>query len=360
MDQPEKAFDEAAAAQLAQQVGMYRLGVLVSAMGHLGGRLGLYAAMRGAGPLTADEVAERSGLYERWVLEWLRAQAAAGLIDYVGSERFELTDAQAAVLTDDASPFCRAHLFRRLPADFLRLEQLPESFQTGLGSSWADLTPAVDDSDSMLAQFHRTELVPVVLPALDGIVDILEAGGKVADVGCGTGVALAEIAKAFPNADLHGYDPWSEGLQFARRRATDGGFGNITFHEARAEDIPADSSFDLVCAMDCIHDMPHPVEALTAMRRAVKPGGFLLVIDMKGGASFEENLEAQPLLAAFQYSVSVLACLSSGMSEPDGAGLGTLGFDEQTARRMTAEAGFTRFRALELDHPFNAAYEVRP
>jgi hypothetical protein len=96
------------------------------------------------------------------------------------------------------------------------------------------------------------------------------------------------------------------------------------------------------------------------MRQALKSDGVLLIVDMRSGASFEENLKKLSLLAAFQYSVSVLACLSSGMSEADGAGLGTLGFDEQTARRMTTEAGFTRFRPLELDHLFNAAYEVRP
>lgn len=353
-----RPVDEKQAEAFSTQVMMYNLSATIAATIHLGVRLGLYAAMRGRGPLTAAELAEATGTHERFVLEWLRAQAAADIIGYAGDDRFGLSDVQAAVLADEDSFQYRAGAFRNLATRMNRIEGVADSFRTGLGLPGMPAEP--DTADSVFAVFHRSMLVPVLLPALDGAVEKLRSGGSLADVGCGNGIALLEIAKAFPDAELHGFDLWTEAIEQGRAWATEAGVTNVTFHEARAEDLPDDGRFDLVCAFDCVHDMTRPAAALAAMRRALKPDGTLVIGDIKGGSSFEANLEENPIAAAAMYSISVLSCLQSAMSEPDGAGLGTLGFDEQTARRMTAEAGFSRFRALDIDHLFNAFYEIRP
>jgi SAM-dependent methyltransferase len=239
-----------------------------------------------------------------------------------------------------------------------RLDAVARSFRTGIGITEPVADPA--NTDSLFATFHRRSLVPVLLPAVTGAVEKLRTGGRLADVGCGNGIALLEVAKAFPGAELHGFDLWAEGIAQARAWAKETGLTNVTFHEAGAEDLPDDPGFELMCAFDCIHDMTQPAEALAAMRRALDPDGTLVIGDLKGRPTFEENIEANRFGAAALYSNSVLTCLQYAMSEPGGAGLGTLGFDEQTARRMTAEAGFTHFRVLDIDHLFNAFYEVRP
>ena len=350
--------DEAAVAQFSMRVMGYNLSATIAATIHVGVRLGLYAAMRGRGPLTATELAAATGTHERFVLEWLRAQAAAEIVDYAGDDRFALSDVQATVLTDESSLEYRAGQLRTFANRMGRLDGVTESFRTGIGLPGMSADPAA--TDSLFAVFHRTMLVPVLLPALDGAVDKLRSGGSVADVGCGNGIALLEIAKAFPEAELHGFDLWDEAIVQARAWAEEGGLDNVTFHVARAEDLPDDERFDVICAFDCIHDMTKPAVALAAIRRALRPDGTFLIGDLKGQPTFEENIAMNPIGAAAMYAVSVLSCLQTSMSEPDGAGLGTLGFDEQTARRMTADAGFTRFRTLDIDHLFNAFYEVRP
>lgn len=174
--------------------------------------------------------------------------------------------------------------------------------------------------------------IPVLLPALDGAVEKLRSGGSLADVGCGNGIALLEVAKAFPAAELHGFDLWTEAIEQGRAWAEEAGLANVTFHETRAEDVPNDGRFDLVCAFDCIHDMTQPAAALAAMRQALKPDGTLVIGDIKGGPSFEANIEENPIGAAAMCSISVMTCLQSAMS----------------------------VRALDIDHLFNAFYEIRP
>jgi SAM-dependent methyltransferase len=207
--------------------------------------------------------------------------------------------------------------------------------------------------------WFRTILVPVALPQLDGVAEKLGAGGAVADIGCGTGVALIEMAKAFPGARFHGYDISEHALAHAERYRRESGLGNITFHDARREPLPEDGRFDLVTAFDCLHDMTHPADVMRAVRRSIKPDGTWLIVDINARPSFEENLQSNPM-AAMMYGFSVLSCLSSSLSHPGGAGLGTLGFSEPVAREMTAAAGFTRFRRHDFGNPVNAYYEVRP
>ena len=346
--------------ELAEKVFMDLGGAMTTAMVWLGDSMGLYRAMQGAGPMTTHELADKLSLSERWVREWLHGQAAAGYIDYA-NEKFTMSDEAAMVLADESSPaFCAggvSHVPQLLGDVLLRI---PEAFKTGIGLSYDELGPeAARGVERLLAPWFRHKLVPVAIPALDGVEEKLTQGARVADLGCGAGIALLEIGKAYPNSDLHGYDISQYALKRAAANKAQYGISNVTFHDASVEPMPDDSSFDLITTLDCIHDMAHPSDAIRAIRKAIKPDGTWFIADIHCGASLEENLEqANPMLPML-YGFSVLCCMSSSLSTPDGEGLGTVGFGASMAEKMTQEAGFSNFRMHDFDNPLNAYYEVR-
>jgi 2-polyprenyl-3-methyl-5-hydroxy-6-metoxy-1,4-benzoquinol methylase len=360
MGQESRNVDMAKAQKTAEQVFGLLGGALVSAMIYLGDRIGFYRAMQSGEPITSAELAQKMGLHERWVREWLQGQAAAGLIDYKGDGRFALSPEAAFVLAEENSPLFLAGGFCALPAQMAILERLPESFRTGLGLPYDALGPeGARGVERLLAPWYRTQLVPVALPKLDGVVSRLTSGAKAADIGCGGGIALLEMAKAFPQSVFHGYDISNYALQRAEKNKAQAGVKNVTFHNATREPIADDASFDFISTFDCLHDMAHPDVVIGAIRKALKSDGTWMIADIHGQASFEQNLTDNPL-APLMYGFSVLCCMSSAMSEPDGLGLGTLGFPEPVARRMVTAAGFTRFKSHDFDNPINAYYEVRP
>ncbi|MCC6764522.1 MAG: class I SAM-dependent methyltransferase [Deltaproteobacteria bacterium] len=344
-----------------EQVFGYLGGALVSSMIYLGDHLGLYRTLAAAeDPVTSVELAGRTGLDERWVREWLRGQAAARLVEYAGDGRFALSPEGAMVLAEERSPAFAAGGFCGLPQQFAVLDRLPEAFRSGLGLPYdAFGLEGNRGVERMFAPWFRSMLVPVALPALDGVVAKLALGARVADVGCGAGVALIEMAKAFPRSEFHGYEIAKYALQRAAENLRDAGVENVVFHDANGDALPQDARFDLVTTFDCLHDMAHPAPVIAAIRRGLKPDGTWLIADIKSHPTFEETLARNPM-AAMMYGFSVLSCMSSALSEPGGAGLGTLGFTEGVARDMTRAAGFTRFRTLDFDNPMNAYYEVRP
>ena len=349
-----------AVALFALKVWQYKQGEAVSLMVHLGDRLGLYREMAGAGQLSAGELASKTGLHPRWVLEWLRAQAAAGLLDSPDGEVFSLPAEGVPVLADeDRSLWFAAGAFSGGAAPPDVVDRLTDAFRTGMGLSYDDLGPsAAHQVERMLGPWSRLALVPVIIPALEGVEERLREGARVADVGCGAGVALVALAGAFPKSTFEGFDPSVHAITRARWKLSDSGLTNLTFHHAGAEDLPDAPTFDLMMTLDCLHDMPRPVEAMAAVRRAIKPVGTWLIKEIRSSNRWSDNLK-NPLLA-MMYSTSVLTCMSSAMSEPGGAGLGTLGLDPQRLERMCAEAGFTRFTQHDFDDPANLYYEVRP
>lgn len=335
-------------------------GALVSGMIYLGDELGLYRAMNGAGPLTSQALAERTGLDERWVREWLHGQAAAELIEARGEGRFELSPEGAIALAEENHPAFAAGGFSGLPAQMRVLDKLPEAFRTGRGLPYdAFGEEGSRGIERSFAPWFRTLLVPFALPRLDGVVEKLEAGGEAADVGCGTGVAVLEMAKAFPASHFHGYEISEHALKRAEENRVAAGLANVSFHDVRSDPLPAAPRFDLITTFDCLHDMTHPQETMEAVRAAIRPDGTWFIADIKALPTFEENAEKNPM-AALMYGFSVLSCMSSALSEPGGAGLGTLGLHEDLCREMAARAGFTRFRRCEIEHPMNAYYEARP
>jgi SAM-dependent methyltransferase len=335
-------------------------GAMTSAMIHLGDRLGLYRALAGAGAVTSAELAAKTGFHERWVREWLCQQGAAGVLEYRGEGRFALSVEGEAVLANEDSPAFGAGFFAHLPQTFGVLERLPEAFRTGLGLPYDAFGPdGAAGIERGFAPWFRTMLVQLALPRLDGVAERLAAGALAADVGCGAGVAVLEMAKAFPRSEFHGWDVSRHALERAEANRGEAGLTNAVFHDAALDPLPADARFALVTTFDCLHDMTDPAAVVRRIRSAIQPDGTWLVCDIKARASYEENVQKNPM-AALMYGTSVITCLSSALSEPNGTGLGTLGLPAEAVERMARDAGFTRFAPLDLGHPVNAFYVVRP
>src|SRR6056297_854505 len=345
-------------------------GAVTAGMIHLGDKLGLYAALAGAdGPLTTAELSDRAGLDERWVREWAYNQAASKLIGVQlpsedtgsgdGEERFFLGPEAVAVLASPDHPAFGMGMFHRFPQTMAALDAMPASFETGVGHDYDSHGPeGAVGIERSFEPWNRHHLIPTVLPALDGIVARLEASITVADIGCGAGGAVLLMADAFPNSSFVGYDISRYALERAEHRRLEEGADNVRFVDPRDEPLPDDHSVDFVTTFDCIHDMTHPQEMIASIADALAADGTWLLVDIKGRETFAENVEKNPM-ASLMYGISVLSCMSSALSEPGGAGLGTLGLPESKARDMAAVAGLTTFRTLDVDHSVNSFYEVR-
>ena len=338
----------------------FSIGAHVSAMIYVGMKLGLYAAMRGAGPMTSETLAASTGLHERWLREWLRGQAAATVLDYdAATAAFTLSPEMAILLADPDHLLSMESSFAGLPYRFGGLDRLPEAFRSGIGIPLDDRGPdAAAATEAVFRNWHRQVLVPVALPMLDGVVAALDAGGTAADVGCGTGIAMIEMAKRFPRAQFHGYESSRRAIERGRGYVEAERLTNVIFHDVAIEPLPPQPTFGLITTFDCLHDMTHPHAVALAIRAAIKPGGSWFIADIDGAPTFEENLQ-RTRMAPLLYAISVMSCMSSAMSEPDGAGYGTLGLPESEMQRLVERAGFSHFRRVDLPHPINAYYEAR-
>lgn len=325
----------------------------------LGDRLGLYRAVKETGPTTSEELAAHTGLHERWLREWLRHQACVGQLEYADG-RFSLSPEGAVVLAREGHPFFFASAFRAVTATYPAIPKLPEAFRTGLGLAYDEHGPACACGiERMSAWMQRKELVPKLLPDLPDVVDKLERGAAVADVGCGAGTAMLAMAEAFPASTFVGYDTSKHALALASRNCAQSGAQNVRVADPSAEPMPGGPTFDLVTTFDVVHDTTHPADLLRAIRRALKEDGAWLCSDIRSFPTFEQNLAEHPL-ASLLYGFSVTVCMSASLSTPDGAGLGTLGFNEEVARSMATEAGFTRFTTLDYGNAINSFYDIRP
>ena len=340
----------------AQSVVGYATGHFVAMMIHLGDRLGLYKTLSQVGEVTVDSLAGATGLKARWLLEWLRNQAAAGLVEYKGGDVFALSPAAVPILIDESSPFYLSGIFN-YPTSPETLSRIAEAFETGLGMTYNEQGALCACSIKQLsAPSHG--MLPEFLQRVNGLTERLEAGAKVVDVGCGAGVALRELARRYPNSTFEGYDPSSVAIEMAKADTQAEGLTNITYHIARGEDLPQTAVYDIVLTLDCLHDMPFPQQVMAAIRGSIKPDGIWIIKDIRCSDKAEENL-ANPF-APLLYGISVLLCMSSALSEPGGAGLGTMGFNPVLGRQMTQASGFATFEQLDIEEdPFNYFYEVR-
>ena len=353
------SVDRDAAALFAFRVWGYKMGEMVSVLVHLGDRLGLYRALDGAGPMTARDLADATGLHERWLREWLRGNAAADLLASDDGESFALSPEGAVVLAREDDLLFAAGAFSA-PSDPSVIDDLADAFRTGIGLPYDRLGPSgAHRTERMLGPWARLALVPTIVPALDGVAAALESGITVADVGCGAGVALCALAGAYPRSTFHGYELSRHALDRAEANVRDAGLTNVELFHRRAEELPAGAGYGFVLTFDCLHDMTRPGDAIAAIRGAIaEPDGTWLIKDIRCADDWSD-LRRNPMLAMF-FGFSVTSCMSSALSEPGGAGLGTVGFTPTVAERMVRDAGFTRFTVHDFDDPANLYYEVRP
>jgi 2-polyprenyl-3-methyl-5-hydroxy-6-metoxy-1,4-benzoquinol methylase len=335
-------------------------GAVTSAMIYLGDRLGLYRALAEVACFDSSELAAQTGLSERWLREWLHQQGAAGILEHRGDGRFALSAEGVAVLADESHPAFGAGFFSHFPQQMQLAEKLPEAFRTGLGLPYDSLGPeGALGIERGFAPWFRTLLVPVALPRIAGLVERLEAGMVAADVGCGTGVAMMEMARAFPKSEFHGYEISQHALACGRANASQQDLSNVVFHDAREEPLPEDGRYDFITTFDCLHDMTDPAAIMRQIRRSIRTDGIWLIADIKCHPSYQENVAQNPM-AAMMYGTSVMTCLSSALSQPGGAGLGTLGLHAGLMGEMVTAAGFGSFEEQDFGHPVNAFYLARP
>lgn len=340
-------------------------GAVTAGMIHLGDRLGLYQSMasRPEGD-TSSSLASHLNLHERWVREWLHNQVAARIVsckDISASDPiFFLTPEAICVLATPSHPAYGMGMFHRLPQTMNALNDMPESFRTGLGHDYDSHGPeGAVGIEKSFEPWNQNFLIPYVVPALSGVQEKLENGARVADIGCGAGGLSLLLGRTFPNSSFIGYDISQHALDRANDRLSSEGLNNVRFTDPRRESITDGEKFDLICTFDCIHDMTHPTEMMRTIRQSLKDDGTWLLVDIKAHDSLELNVTKNPM-ASLLYGVSVLSCMSSAMSSPDGEGLGTLGLSAAKAETMATDAGFSSFSLLPIDHSVNAFYEVRP
>jgi 2-polyprenyl-3-methyl-5-hydroxy-6-metoxy-1,4-benzoquinol methylase len=345
-------------------------GAVTSGMVHLGDQLGLYTALaKSTQPMTSAQLAHATELNERWVREWAYNQASSRLISTtntpsaspsIDDDQFFLSPEQAAVLADPNSPAFGMGMFHRLPQTMAALNKMPESFRTGIGHDYDSHGPeGAVGIERSFEPWTNANLIDTVIPAINGISETLASGGTVADIGCGAGSAILLMGRNFPKSSFVGYDISQYALDRAADKLNASGLKNVSFQDPRNQPLPTNNSIDFITTFDCIHDMTHPAEMMQAIRKAIKPNGTWLLVDIKAHDTFALNAQKNPM-APLMYGISVLSCMSSAMSSPDGAGLGTLGFSANTAEAMAKDAGFSRFARLDVDHSINAFYEIRP
>jgi 2-polyprenyl-3-methyl-5-hydroxy-6-metoxy-1,4-benzoquinol methylase len=336
-------------------------GGLNCALTMIGDQLGLYRSLAEKGPMQSGGLAEATHLSERWVREWLYQQACIGQIEYdETADSFFLSEEGKAVLAQEDHPAYMGGMIQSVVAMFDTVEHLPECFRSGLGQSFDDKGEGCACGiERMSRKFQTDYLVPALLPRLDGITERLTAGASVADVGCGGATSTIAMAKAFPASTFIGYDISLHALERARANIAAAGVSNIKLHNPAFDPLPEDSSIDFITTFDVVHDSTHPRQLIEAIKNSLKRDGSWLCADVKGLPTFAENRRDNPM-ATLAYSFSVLVCMSAGLSTPDGAGLGTLGFHEQKAREMTAAAGLSSFNVIPFDGDvFNAFYDIR-
>jgi SAM-dependent methyltransferase len=323
----------------------------------MGDRLGLYTALAGAGPLTAAELADRTGTAERYVREWLNAQAAGGYVDYHPAEhRYSLAPEQAVALTDADSPAYLPGFFELALGSVLDSPRIADAARTGEGFGWHEHDAHVHDGcERFFRPGYNAHLLGSWLPALDGVVERLERGARVADVGCGHGASTILMATAFPRSQFTGSDYHAGSIETARRRAAEAGVAD----RARFETTPAagygGEDYDLVTMFDCLHDMGDPVGAARHVLRTLAPDGTWMIVEPAAGDRVEDNLN--PVGRAY-YGFSTLLCTPASLSQDVGLALGAQAGPARIGA-VVAEAGFTRLRRV-AETPFNHVYEARP
>ena len=324
----------------------------------IGDTFGLYKALHRDGPMSSFELANKTGLAERYLREWLSAQAASNYLSFdPDTAKFELPPEQAMVFAQEDSPVYMMGAFDCCVANVMNQEAIENAFKTGEGVRWGDQPGCLFCA---VAKFFRpgyqTHIIQDWLPQLEGVVEKLERGAKVADVGCGHGLSTVIMAEAFPNSEFVGYDFHEGSIKAAREHAKGHGVeSNTRFEVALAKQFDGAGSYDLVCFFDCLHDMGDPAGAAAHVRESLKSDGTWMIVEPIAQDALDGNLNP---VGRLYYSASTMVCVPTSLAQEVGAALGAQAGEGRLAEVVTA-GGFTRFRRA-TETPFNMILEARP
>jgi SAM-dependent methyltransferase len=357
MEATTTALDEerigAFAGRIVEELGA----TLNSALVVIGDELGLYGALAAADSLRPGELAERTDTSERYVREWLNAQAAGGFVEYdAEGERYSLPPEHAAVLVDEDSPFFMAGAFQLMTASVRDEPRIREAFRSGAGVGWHEHNSGVHEGcERFFRPGYVANLVPSWIPALDGVDAKLRVGATVADVGCGHGASTLVMADAYPKSRFFGFDYHDASIERARRQAEAAGvWDRVRFEVVPAAAYPG-AGYDLVTTFDCLHDMGDPVGASRHVLESLADDGTWLIVEPYAGDRVEDNLNP---VGRLYYGASTLLCTPASLSQEVGLALGAQA-GESRLRDVVESAGFTRFRRA-AETPFNLVLEARP
>jgi len=324
----------------------------------IGEKLGLYKAMGEPGErITAAELANRTNTNERYVREWLNANAASGYIEYdKENDSYYMTDEQSLVMTNENNPAYLPGAFTLATAALKAVPKMVERFKSGDGLGWHEHDPDLfRGTELFFRPGYIANLASSWIPALEGVEDKLKSGGKVADVGCGHGASTILMATAFPNSEFVGFDYHDKSIEAARRKAEEAGVSDrVKFEVSSAKEFPG-ADYDLVTFFDCLHDMGDPVGAAKHVRQAMADDGTWMIVEPFANDKTEDNHNP---VGRVYYSASTLICTPASRSQEVGLGLGAQA-GESRLRGVANEGGFSRFRRA-TETPFNLVLEARP
>ena len=323
----------------------------------IGDKLGLYKALADAGPLTPAALAARTKTAERYVREWLAAQAAAGYVQYQAEAgTYGMTAEQALILANDSSPVFVAGAFQVIASMFKDEPKISDAFRSGKGVGWHEHSPCLfRGTERFFRAGYAAHLVPEWLPALAGVCAKLDRGGKVADVGCGHGASTILMAKAFPKSTFVGFDYHAPSVERARAAAREAGVeARCRFEVVDSKQFPGER-YDLITMFDCLHDMGDPIGAAKHVRQALDSDGTWLIVEPYASDSVAGNLN--PVGRIF-YAASTMVCVPASLSQEGAMALGAQA-GEARLREVVTAGGFTRFRRA-TETPFNLVLEARP
>jgi ubiquinone/menaquinone biosynthesis C-methylase UbiE len=347
-------FDEAKLNSFMEKVVGDMGAAMHAALIVIGDKLGLFRSMAGAGPLTPAELAAKTQTSERYVREWLNANAASGFVTYdSATNRYTLPAEQAFALTTMDIPGA----FHIISACFKDEPKITQAFRTGEGVGWHEHDANLFfGTERFFRPNYAANLMANWIPALEGMEERLKRGATVADVGCGHGASTMLMAKAFPKSRFYGFDYHSGSIEYARHVAgRDGLLDQITFEVASSKSYPVNGSYDLVTFFDCLHDMGDPVGAAGHVLSTLKPDGSWMIVEPFASDLAHENHNP---VGRIYYSASTMICTPASLAQEVGAALGAQAGEKQI-RKVASEAGFTRFRRA-AETPFNLVFEARP
>jgi 2-polyprenyl-3-methyl-5-hydroxy-6-metoxy-1,4-benzoquinol methylase len=340
-------------------LGQKVLGDVAGAMGafmaYIGDQTGVYRTLAATGRTTSDNLAQRAGVDQRYLREWLSSNAACGYVDYhAEDDTFSLSPEQAAIFAVDGTTRNMQAFIQGLVAQIGAHETAVEVFRSGRGRSWSEHSGCTFCSvERGFRAMYEENLIQNWIPALDGVEARLRDGAKVADIGCGHGISAILLARNFPRSVVHGFDFHEPSIAAARSHAADAGTVNALFDVATAKDFPG-QGYDLVCVFDALHDMGDPVGAALHIRETLAPGGTFMVIEPIAGDDLATNLTQ---LAGIYYGFSTTMCLPVSRSQEVGRCLGAQA-GEKRLTEVLHEAGFTKVRrAISTDS--NMVLEAR-